>query len=444
MFKRILVALDGSPASEQALKLALALAHLTGASLTALSVEEKLPAYAATVGEVQEAKGEIDAYFTKVHTTAQERARAAGVALHTAVRAGHAAQTIARFAEQGSFDLIVLGAGDQHGLGSTADKVTEIAPCSVLIARAVPLSVRVGDVMSTDVVTVGPATQLAQVVEILVKRAIKAVPVIDGGRIVGIITGGDLIRRAGMGLRLSIQRRLPADELTEQLHQFARQGGTAAEVMTSPVVTIPVEARVSEAARLMADKHLKRLPVVDKQGMLVGIVSRTDVLTTVASVASVEEELPAALVLAPHTAGDLMFRDVPTVSPDTPLNEVLDKLIATPLRRIVVVDESRRVLGIILDADLLARISPREHPGTFRALLARLSYAPVELPLMSGRAVDVMSHDVFSVREDTPLVEVIQTMLEKHVKRLVVTDVEGRLSGVVDRQSLLRIIGNGG
>ena len=214
--------------------------------------------------------------------------------------------------------------------------------------------------------------------------------------------------------------------------------------MTSPVVTIPIDARVSEAARIMADKHLKRLPVVDKQGMLVGIVSRTDVLTTVASVASVEEELPAALVSAPHTADDLMFRDVPAVGPDAPLNEVLDKLIATPLRRIVVVDESRRVLGIILDADLLARISPREHPGIFRALLARLSYAPVELPLMSGRAADVMSREVLSVPEDAPLVEVIQKMLEKHVKRLVVTDSEGRLLGVVDRQSLLRIIGNGG
>ena len=101
MFKRILVGLDGSPGSQQALRQALELARLTGASLTALSVEEKLPAYAATVGEVEEAKREMDAYFAKVQATAQERARAAGVALSTALRAGHAAQTIARFAEQG-------------------------------------------------------------------------------------------------------------------------------------------------------------------------------------------------------------------------------------------------------------------------------------------------------------------------------------------------------
>lgn len=56
MFKHILIGFDGTPGSEQALKLGVALASMTGASLVALSVEEKLPAYAASVGEVEETK----------------------------------------------------------------------------------------------------------------------------------------------------------------------------------------------------------------------------------------------------------------------------------------------------------------------------------------------------------------------------------------------------
>jgi CBS domain-containing protein len=444
MFKRILVAFDGTPGSEQALTQAIALARLTGAALTALSVEEKLPAYAASAGEVEETLRQMEAYFAKIHAEAQQRARASGVALETALRAGAAAPTIVRFADEGGFDLIVIGADGRRGLGGTADKVAESAPCSVLIARAAPLSMRVKDVMSPDVATVGPATPLEQVVELLIRREVKAAPVVDAGRIVGIITGGDLLRRAGMGLRLSLQRALPAEALAEQLQQLAAQGKTAADVMTAPVITVHDEARVTEAARLMADKHLKRLPVVDAQGQLVGIISRLDVLAAVASTARASDTLPALAVEAPRMAGDVMFRDVPTVGPDAPLSEVLNKLVATPLRRVVVVDEVRRVLGIIVDADLLAQLSPRAAPGAFRALLARLSHAPAEAPALTGRAADVMTHQVFAVHQDTPLAEVVLMMIDKRVKRLVVIDAEGRLAGMVDRQSLLRVIGSAG
>lgn len=440
MFKRILVAFDGTPSSEQALKAAITLARLTGASLTALSVEEKLPAYAASVGEVEETKREMDAYFARIQAVATESARQAGVTLHTAVRAGRAAPAIVHFASEGGFDLIVIGAGDSRGLGSTADKVVESAPCFVLITRLLPPSLRVRDIMSTEVVTVTPTTPLNQVVELLIRRQIKAVPVVDDGRVVGIITGGDLLQRAGMGLRLSLQRMLPPETLAEQLRELSAQGKTAADVMTTPVITVHDGVKVSEAARIMVEKHVKRLPVIDAQDRLVGIVSRLDVLATVAPVAQGGDVFPAFPVRALRTAGDVMFRDVPTVSPNAPLNEVLNKLVATPLRRVVVIDELRRVLGIILDADLLARVSLRQPPSLLRTLISRLSLVPAEIPVWSGSAAEVMTRSVLSVHEDTPLAEVVQIMLEKRVKRLVVVDGEGRLVGMVDRQSVLHAL----
>ena len=444
MFKQILVAFDGTPGSEQALKQAIALARLTGASLTALSVEEKLPAYAASVGEVEETKREMDAYFAKAQAAAKETARAASVTLNTAVRAGHAAQTIVRFADEGGFDLIVISADGRRGLGGTADKVAESALCSVLITRPGAFSMRVRNIMSTDVATVSPTTPLAQVVDLLIGRGVKTAPVVDAGRVVGIITGGDLLQRAGMGLRLSLQRRLPPEALTEQLRQLAAQGKMASDAMTAPVITVRDEARVSEAARLMAEKHIKRLLVIDARGAFVGIVGRLDVLATITATARADDQLPALRAGLPHTAGDVMFRDVPTADPDAPLSEVLSKIVATPLRRVVVVDELRRVLGIIVDADLLAQVSPQTAPGVFRALVALFSHKPAETPKMSGRATDVMSRQVFAVHEDTPLDQVVQMMIEQRVKRLIVTDAENRLVGMVDRQSLLRVIGGEG
>src|SRR5689334_9979424 len=98
MFRKILVALDGSEASKKALAMALELARTLGAQLTAVGVEEHLPHYAATVGEVEEAKEERDRFFAVVMEQAQWQAGSQGVSLATAVRAGNAAQQITQVA----------------------------------------------------------------------------------------------------------------------------------------------------------------------------------------------------------------------------------------------------------------------------------------------------------------------------------------------------------
>jgi len=439
MYKHILIALDGTPGSLQALRQAIALARITEATLTALSVEEKLPAYAASVGEVEEAKCEMDTYFARIQAAAKEQARAEGVTLDTAVRAGHAAQTIVRFADEGGFDLIVVGADGRQGLGGTADRVAERASCSVLIARASPLSLHVRDIMNRGVWTVNPETPLEQVVELLIRRGVKATPVVEEGQVVGIITGGDLLERGGMGLRLSLQRALP-DAAAEQIQQLATLRMRAADVMTAPVVTIREDAQVADAIRIMTRQHIKRLPVVDALGLLVGILGRVDVLKLVASVAPEEGPARAQPSRKARTAGDLMSRDVPTTNPTAPLDEVLSKLVATPLRRVVVVDEAGRVMGIILDSDLLAQVGPRGASSRFRELVAWLSQRRGEPPLAGGRAADVMTRPVFTLQAEADLTKVAQEMLEKRVKRLVVVDAEDRLLGMVDRESLLNAL----
>jgi nucleotide-binding universal stress UspA family protein len=102
-------------------------------------VEGPLPAYAATVGEVEEVKREKDAFFTTLAAQAREEAERANVSLDVEIRAGHAAELITRFATEQEADLIVLGHRGHflrnHLLGSTADRVSEHAPCPVMIVR---------------------------------------------------------------------------------------------------------------------------------------------------------------------------------------------------------------------------------------------------------------------------------------------------------------------
>jgi nucleotide-binding universal stress UspA family protein len=138
-FERILVAIDGSEASDRAFAKALELVEVTDAQLTALAIEGPLPAYAATVGEVDEVKREKDLFFNALAVRAREQAEQAGIALAVELRAGHAAEVISDFAAGGGFDLVVLGHRGHflrdHLLGSTADRVAEHAPCPVMIVR---------------------------------------------------------------------------------------------------------------------------------------------------------------------------------------------------------------------------------------------------------------------------------------------------------------------
>jgi nucleotide-binding universal stress UspA family protein len=138
-FDRILVAIDGSQGGQHALAKALELARLTGALLTALTVEGPLPAYAATIGEVDEVRREKDSFFGAVAASAYEQAEAAGVELEVEVRPGHAAELITRYAREMEADLVVVGHKghflNDYLLGSTADRVAHHAHCPVMIVK---------------------------------------------------------------------------------------------------------------------------------------------------------------------------------------------------------------------------------------------------------------------------------------------------------------------
>jgi nucleotide-binding universal stress UspA family protein len=140
MFKKILAGLDGSEAAHRALERAIDLAALCGAELLVVSVEEHLPASAATVGEVQDAERHQHRYFRQLQHEARHQAEARGVPVQLEVTPGHPAQTLARIASEQECDLVVLGHTGHSRLhhlflGSTADRLVERAHCPVLVVR---------------------------------------------------------------------------------------------------------------------------------------------------------------------------------------------------------------------------------------------------------------------------------------------------------------------
>jgi nucleotide-binding universal stress UspA family protein len=141
MFKHILVAYDGSASSRKGLEVAIGLAKALGANLSLVSVEEHLPSYPGDVGEVKEEKERQNGIFQKLQREAREMAKLGGLDLYRAdVLVGHVSKSIINHARNIQCDLIVLGHSGRSGawgrfLGSTADKVSRYAHCTVMLVR---------------------------------------------------------------------------------------------------------------------------------------------------------------------------------------------------------------------------------------------------------------------------------------------------------------------
>ena len=134
---------------------------------------------------------------------------------------------------------------------------------------------RAKDIMTTSVVTISPEVEIAEAARILLENRISAVPVVDkAGSIQGMLSEGDLMRRAECGSHRSWWLSLLADKT----RIYERDRGTRAkDVMTREVVSIDPETTISDVARILESKGIKRVPVIHN-GRLVGIVSRADVL----------------------------------------------------------------------------------------------------------------------------------------------------------------------
>jgi len=139
MFNKILVAIDGSPASEKALAAAVDLAAHYKTDLTALGVAQ-VPEVVGMVDEVDELRQGVETHFRQLGEAAVEYARGRGVSVRCVVLRGHPADAIVRYADNERMNLVVMG---EHGhsriarffLGSTTDRVSEHCHCSVLIVK---------------------------------------------------------------------------------------------------------------------------------------------------------------------------------------------------------------------------------------------------------------------------------------------------------------------
>lgn len=135
---------------------------------------------------------------------------------------------------------------------------------------------RVQELMTTDVVTATPDTALKDAARELAERGISGLPVVDGDRhVVGILSEADILAKEIDGARRgnALQRFLEGAPTTERFHAL-----TVGEAMSAPAITVKATRPVTEAASMMLADGINRLPVVDDDDKLVGLVTRADLV----------------------------------------------------------------------------------------------------------------------------------------------------------------------
>lgn len=138
-------------------------------------------------------------------------------------------------------------------------------------------------------------------------------------------------------------------------------------------------------------------------------------------------------------AVDVMTREVITVSPQTPVQEIVNLMLRNRISAAPVVDDAGKVVGMVSEGDLMHRAenqTDRRDSWWLTALFSARNDAAQYVKSHGQRAKDVMTRDLVSVEEDTPLYKIAQTLEKHHIKRVPVLR-EGKLVGIVSRSNLL-------
>ncbi len=148
------------------------------------------------------------------------------------------------------------------------------------LRSTIGFEMHVHDVMTRNVISVLKYENIMDVAKILAEKNISGLPVVDrNNKVIGVITQADILSIVAMRKEPTLRdvlKHMLGDPLPER-----KIGDIVADIMASTVVTIKPDANIAEAARMMDEKKIRRLPVVDDENVLVGIISRADILKAI-------------------------------------------------------------------------------------------------------------------------------------------------------------------
>lgn len=264
--------------------------------------------------------------------------------------------------------------------------------------------------MSTNLVTVTPQTTLVDARQIIQEHNIRALPVVENEKLVGIVTRRGLLR-----LDLSFMNNdyssLEVDPSTEII----------GDIMTRNPITVNSDFRIPRAARIMLENKVNALPVVDN-GKLVGIITNSDMMRfLIAEYPELKKSIPVS---------SYKTDEVVTIDTFTPLLEAHRLMGTKRIRSLPVVVEGKLV-GIVTRTDLMSSSPSR--------LVSRY-HQQASMDILTQPVTKVMTEEVTTIHKDQSVVEAARTFLEKKFHSLPVVDDENNLVGIITESDIFLMI----
>jgi CBS domain-containing protein len=194
------------------------------------------------------------------------------------------------------------------------------------------------DVMTQGVLSTRPEALMPKAARVMMENKITALPVMEGDKLVGILTSTDLFRFIVAEI----------DTLNEKI--------SVSDYMTAEVVTLAHDDSLLEAHRLMGVKRIRALPVVDNNEKLIGIVTRTDLLGASPSRFVSRNQQDFSISIEQEKVERIMSTHLITIGPDASIAEAAELMRANKIHSLPVVNEKGEMIGIITEIDLFQMI----------------------------------------------------------------------------------------
>ncbi len=189
------------------------------------------------------------------------------------------------------------------------------------------------DVMRTDFLTVTPDATILHATRSMLENKINALPVLENGKLIGILTSSDLLR------------------FIIKMYQTLDKKIFVTDYMTDDVVTITRDTTLLEAHTLMGAKHIRSLPIIE-DGKIIALVTRTDLMSSDPSRPVMQSSSETSTKVLAQPVEKVMVSNVITIASTAELTEAARIMLEKKIHSLPVVDEKQQMLGIITESDL--------------------------------------------------------------------------------------------
>jgi len=288
-----------------------------------------------------------------------------------------------------------------------------------------PDAVRVGEVTTWRLITASPAWSLREVAAQMARSRVRRLPVVAGGRLLGLISDTDVFTALVPRLEWE-QARLVRK--TRAMHRAARTGPvrTVRDLMSAPVLTVAPDATIRDAVAKMVQAGVASLLVLEDGDLAAGIVTKRDVVTKIVA---------RGLDIGEVSVGEIASSPVMTIEPDATVEACSSRMAVEGVRRFPV-REGAAIIGIVSDSDILAAVEGHRwwgHRGR------RWPTSQIAADVMQPASGDEPFDPEHAVVPELSVWECAARLARGRLRRLPVVQ-EGRLIGTVSETDILRAL----